>query len=541
LPNEQKREYINLKSRLTLAHSRYRNLRLILGDQLNASHSWFNEKRPDILYLIAEFKQETDYVNHHIQKVAAFFKAMEQFANALYVSGHQVCYLTLDETSAHTTIETLLSDVIEQYKIDVLEYQLPDEYRLREQLKAYCSNITCSVQTYETEHFYLDEKALYKNFQKDKSHQMEAFYRRMRKQFDVLMDKGNPLGGKWNFDIENRNKLKAKDIALVPPPLLFNNDISAILSRLRRHKVKTIGHVTVDLHWPTNRRQSLQLLTHFCQFCLPLFGTFQDSMTQKLGDLEKEKQWSLYHARLSFSLNTKMLSPILVVDTVVQFYQANQTHVSIAQVEGFVRQILGWREFIRGIYWANMPDYRSKNALAASRNLPSWFWDGETKMNCLSHAINQSLDFAYAHHIQRLMVTGNFCLLVGVDPDQVDEWYLGIYIDAVEWVELPNTRGMSQFADGGIVGSKAYAASGNYINKMSDYCQGCQYSVKQSTGDKACPLNSLYWHFMIKHEEKFSANPRVAMVYRNWHKKDSHIQADILSKATQYIKNLDEL
>jgi deoxyribodipyrimidine photolyase-related protein len=524
-----------------LSQSRYQSLRLILGDQLNASHSWFNEKGSDILYLIVELKQETSYVNHHIQKVAAFFKAMEQFANALYVSGHQVCYLTLDETSAHNTIEGLLDEVIKQYEIDIFEYQLPDEYRLRKQLETYCRKSSCAVNIYETEHFYLDENALSKNFQKGKSHQMEAFYRRMRKQFDVLMDKGNPLGEKWNFDLENRNKLKAKDIALIPPPLLFSNDVSAILSRLRSHSITTIGQVTSDLHWPTNRRQSLQLLNHFCQFCLPMFGTFQDSMTQKLGDLEKEKQWSLYHARLSFSLNTKMLSPILVVDTVIQFYKANQHQVSIAQVEGFVRQILGWREFIRGIYWANMPDYRSKNELAASRNLPSWFWNGNTKMNCLSHAINQSLDFAYAHHIQRLMVTGNFCLLVGVDPDQVDDWYLGIYIDAIEWVELPNTRGMSQFADGGIVGSKAYAASGNYINKMSDYCQGCKYNVKQTVGDSACPLNSLYWQFMSQHEEKFSANPRLSMVYRNWHKKDSKAKQQVLAQAKKYIDDIESL
>ena len=293
--------------------------------------------------------------------------------------------------------------------------------------------------------------------------------------------------------------------------------------------------------WPVNRNQAIELLDFFCQACLPKFGQFQDALTGKLRVLSDDKGWSLYHSRLSFAINAKILSPRLVINKVVEHYQHNKNSIDIAQVEGFVRQILGWREFVRGIYWANSPSYQSLNHLNATRALPSWFWTGKTKMQCMSHAITQSLQFSYAHHIQRLMVTGNFCLLIGAHPDEVDAWYLGIYIDAIEWVEMPNTRGMSQFADGGIVGSKAYAASGNYINKMSDYCGECHYQVKQSNGDKACPMNSLYWHFMDRNESLMGNNPRNAMVYKNWHKKPESDRQAILQQAEQYLIHIEQL
>ena len=237
-----------------------------------------------------------------------------------------------------------------------------------------------------------------------------------------------------------------------------------------------------------------------------------------------------------------------MVDTVLAHYRAQQglllssePHIDISQVEGFIRQILGWREFVRGLYWVNMPEYASLNALSAQRRLPSWFWTGKTKMKCMQQAIEQSLEFAYAHHIQRLMITGNFCLLTGIDPDEVDAWYLGIYIDALEWVEMPNTRGMSQFADGGIVGSKAYAASGNYVNKMSDYCGSCHYKVSKITGNDACPLNALYWRFMHENKEVLGNNPRNAMVYANWQKKSAEQQQMVLAQADHYLAHIEQL
>ena len=530
-----------------------KKLRFILGDQLNASHPWFKEIDNHCIYVIAELHQETDYVTHHIQKIQAFFAAMQEFSLALRAAGHQVYYLTLDDTKNYSNLPELLSDLLKGHllkgmspkeQIEHFEYQQPDEYRLSEQLASFCQalkeqNITFDcVDSY---HFYLPHAELTEHFKTDTSQRMEFFYRDMRKRFNVLIDEKNkPDGGKWNFDQQNRNKLKPKDISSIPEPLIFANDVKAINARLKRHNIKTIGQGEDTLLWPINRKQSGELLEYFCRYLLPQFGTFQDAMTCKADDIITKKQWSLYHSRLSFSLNSKILSPKKVVDTALKYYQIDSS-ISLSQVEGFIRQIIGWREYIRGMYWANMPQYQQKNALAANNKLPTWFWDGKTKMNCLHHAISQSLEFGYAHHIQRLMITGNFCLIAGIEPEQVDDWYLGIYVDAIQWVELPNTRGMSQFADGGLIASKAYAASGNYVNKMSDYCGSCHYNVKEKNTENACPLNSLYWHFMEKHSAQFESNPRQAMVYRNWRKQPEAVQQATLAKAKSYLSDLDNL
>ncbi|WP_394176437.1 cryptochrome/photolyase family protein [Thalassotalea litorea] len=521
--------------------TRYQRLRLILGDQLNAGHSWYQNVDGDTLYIIAELHQETDYVRHHVQKICAFFSAMEHFANGLRQLDLDVVHLTLDDTVRFNDLPDLLRHYCDQYQIQEFQYQLPDEYRLRRQLADFSSSLAIRYRAVSTEHFFIDDAQLSQHFESGKRHQMEAFYRKMRRRFNVLMQGDEPEGGLWNYDKDNRNKLKPDDLKTVPEPCMFANDVSDILARLTRHQVQTLGEAQDRLLWPVNRQQSLELLEHFCRFCLPNFGTFQDAMTDKLDPFGEDKQWSLFHSRLSFSLNSKMLSPQEVIDRVVECYQLNQAQISLSQVEGFVRQILGWREFIRGIYWANMPQYATLNTLQASRTLPDWFWTGKTQMRCLHHAISQSLLFAYAHHIQRLMITGNFCLIAGIDPNQVDAWYLGIYVDAIEWVELPNTRGMSQFADGGIVGSKAYAASGNYVNKMSDYCGDCHYEVREIDTDNACPLNALYWHFMSRNIDKFSANPRTRMVYANWQKKTAEQQTSILEKADQLLRRIDEV
>lgn len=518
-------------------------LRLILGDQLNASHPWFTQVNKNCTYIIAELHQETGYVTHHIQKIQAFFAAMQSFAFALKAVGHQVLYLTLDDTQKYKNLPTLLIDLLRD-DVQHFEYQQPDEYRLSSQLARFCNTLKSQEITFEcvdSSHFYLRHNELTEHFKTDTSHRMEFFYRYMRKRFKLLVDKNNkPDGGKWNFDQQNRNKLKKKDITAIPAPLVFANDVSDINNRLSRHGVITIGQGGNDLLWPVNRHQSIELLEYFCRYLLPLFGTFQDAMTCKADDVITKKQWSLYHSRLSFSLNSKILSPKQVVDTALKYYESDEA-INLAQVEGFIRQIVGWREYIRGMYWANMPQYHNTNALEAHNKLPSWFWDGNTKMNCLHHAINQSLSLGYAHHIQRLMITGNFCLIAGIEPKQVDEWYLGIYVDAIEWVELPNTRGMSQFADGGLIASKAYAASGNYVNKMSDYCGDCHYNVKEKTTENACPLNSLYWNFMEKHSALFESNPRQAMVYRNWRKQPKNLQIETLNKAESYLTNLNDL
>ena len=534
----------------------YKELRLVLGDQLNAGHSWYQtkptqnkpsqtkqsqNKQSDVLYVIAELKQEQSYVQHHVQKIQAFFLAMSHFANALSQAGHQVLHLTLDDTQDFPDLPSLLAYLLEHFQCQKFCYQRPDEYRLADQLFNFSRQFVGASRCVETEHFFLNYYELSDYFQADKRHRLEVFYRKMRKRFDYLMAGDEPEGGQWNYDQDNRHKLKPKDIELLPEPLLFANDVTSINERLKRHDIAHFGEQADRLLWPVNRQQAKELLTHFCVVCLPTFGQFQDAMTCQGQDMMSDRQWSLYHSRISFALNAKILSPKHVIDTAIKYYQQHRDTISLAQIEGFVRQILGWREFVRGIYWANMPNYAEQNALSASAQLPTWFWTGKTKMNCLHHAIQQSLQYAYAHHIQRLMITGNFCLLAGIHPDQVDAWYLGVYIDAIEWVEMPNTRGMSQFADGGIVASKAYAASGNYVDKMSDYCKSCAYKVKEKTADDACPLNSLYWHFMVRHREQFGSNPRQAMVYRNWDKQPENQQAAILAKAECLLSQLDDL
>ncbi|MBW3139137.1 cryptochrome/photolyase family protein [Ferrimonas balearica] len=508
-------------------------LRLILGDQLNADHSWFRQRDDGVLYLIAELHQETGYVRHHIQKVCAFFAAMKAFSETLSQDGHRVRYLTLDDTAGVADLPAMLQQQIDQTGAKRLEYQRPDEYRLLAQL----ADMSLSVpsQPCDTEHFLLPFEEIDRHFQRDKAHRMETFYRKMRQRFDLLMEGTKPLGGKWNYDPLNRHALKPQDWDSIPQPLLFANPVDEIIDRLSRHRVDTIGTLSGPLLWPITRDQARQLLAHFCHHCLPGFGRFQDALTG-----QAPHRWSLFHARLSFTLNAKLLHPMEVLDAAIRAFEQNDG-IDLAQIEGFVRQILGWREYVRGIYWANMPGYETRNHFNASRPLPDWFWTGETRMACLHHAISQSLEYAYAHHIQRLMVTGTFALLIGADPDEVDAWYLGIYIDAIEWVELPNTRGMSQYADGGLLASKPYAASGNYINKMSDYCQQCHYDVKAKTTENACPLNSLYWHFMDRHDRELARNPRIGMVYRSWDNQPQAQRDAVLARANWCLEHIDSL
>lgn len=511
-------------------------LRLILGDQLNINHSWYQSIDPNVVYLIVELRQETDYVKHHIQKVCAFFAAMKHFAEQLASSGHRVDYLTLDESKYYDDLPELVRSKLKEYQCKTFEYQQPDEYRLAAQLREFASSAHCISQCVDSEHFFLSHNDLASYFKPGKHNRMENFYRKMRKRFNVLMEGETPLGGKWNFDESNRNALKKADLDDIPSPLLFCNQVGDILDRLHRHQVDTLGTAQQDLLWPVTRDQAMALLAFFCAHCLPRFGKFQDAMT-----MSTPHAWSLYHSRLSFALNVKLLSPHEVIDSAIDAQRDHPEAIDIAQVEGFIRQILGWREYVRGMYWCNMPAYSSQNYLLAERELPAWFWNGETKMECLSQCIKQSLDFAYAHHIQRLMITGNFSLLAGLHPDQVDAWYLGIYIDALEWVELPNTRGMALFADGGWIATKPYAASGNYISKMSDYCSKCHYQVKGKYSEEACPFNSLYWHFIGEHIAKFQSNQRLKFVVNQWLRKSEADKEEIYRRAQHLLENLDSI
>jgi deoxyribodipyrimidine photolyase-related protein len=509
-----------------------KTLRLILGDQLNSNHSWYKKIEDNITYVLMEVRTETDYAQHHIQKVVGFFAAMQAFANDLKKSKHNVIYIYLNDKNNKQSFDKNISTLIKENKFTHFEYLLPDEYRVDEHLKKLCKSLAVTHSSYDTEHFLSTRTEVGDFFKGKKTFLLESFYRAMRKKYDILMDGDQPLNGQWNFDGDNRKKLPANHKATAPH--IFKNDVSDILAEIRKTNAKTIGNIdAANFIWPINRKQSLILLDFFVKECLPLFGTYEDAMTPT--------DWSLYHSRLSFSMNTKMLSPLEVIQASISEWSKRQTEISFNQLEGFVRQILGWREYMRGIYWLKMPEYATLNFLEHANKLPEWYWTGKTKMKCLSHSITQSLDYAYAHHIQRLMVTGNFALLAGVHPDEVDAWYLGIYIDALEWVEITNTRGMSQFADGGIVGSKPYVSSATYIDKMSHYCGSCYYSKSIKVGEKACPFNSLYWNFYDKNEDKLSKNPRIGMMYNVWRKMKPEDKTALLEQADFYLKNINEL
>jgi deoxyribodipyrimidine photolyase-related protein len=515
-----------------MMEKRYKTLRLILGDQLNANHSWFSVNDASVIYTIMEVRAETDYVWHHIQKACAFFAAMEEFAKMLAINGHNVYCIKLDDAENLQSFEDNCNRLIKDYTIEAFEYQLPDEYRVDEMLKVYCNTLPIKHRVYDSEHFFTARQEVSNYFAGQKLFVMENFYRHMRIKHSILMDGSEPVGGQWNFDQDNRKKLPKNHKPF--PALAFYNNVNSQYERITNAGVKTIGSITpLDFNWPINREQSLQLLEYFTAYCLPLFGTFQDAM--------HTNEWYIYHSRLSFSLNTKMLSPQEVIRAATVAWQENQNTIALNQVEGFIRQILGWREYMRGIYWMKMPEFETMNFFNHDRKLPDWYWTGITKMNCLKCAISQSLNGAYAHHIQRLMITGNFALLAGTAPAQVDFWYLGIYIDAIQWVEITNTRGMSQFADGGMTGSKPYTASANYINKMSNYCEGCSYDKSERVTANACPFNSLYWDFHERNRAKLEQHPRLKMVYMLWDAIHPNEKAQILQRAAYCHENIEIL
>jgi deoxyribodipyrimidine photolyase-related protein len=507
-------------------------LRLILGDQLDELHSWFQTPDANVTYVMMEIRQETDYVKHHIQKVAAFLAAMRAFSDRLKELGHKVIYIRLNDRHNLQTIPGNLQHLLTTRKFSRVEYLLPDEYRLDLQLKALANNLQVDVKTVDTEHFLTERQELQDFFAGKKRYLMESFYRSMRKRYDILMDGDKPAGGQWNYDQKNRQAYDGQ--VAIPKAQFYSNDVSAICRTIQKMQVQTFGEIEpAKLIWPITRAQSLKLLNAFVKKGLAGFGTYQDAMLAQ--------NWYLFHSRLSFALNTKMLRPLEVIQAVLKAWKQKKSAIKIQQIEGFIRQLLGWREYMRGVYWAMMPDLESMNYFNHDAALPDFYWTGDTQMNCMGLAIGQSLQHAYAHHIQRLMVTGNFALLAGIDPAQVDDWYLGVYIDAVQWVELPNTRAMSQFADGGLVATKPYISSAKYIRSMSDYCETCDYDWKKRHGDMACPFNSLYWNFFVRHRRRLGKNARVAMMYRTWDRMDKNEKKRILNQAAAYLNDLNHL
>jgi len=506
-------------------------LRLILGDQLNPDHNWFSEVSPDIVYTMMEIRQETDYVLHHAQKVIGIFAGMRNLAEQLTAKGHRIHYVQINADDNQQSLTANLIWLIAHYQAQRFEYQEPDEFRLDQQLKDFTQSLTIDSAMVSSEHFYTQRNESATIFKGQKQWLMERFYRLMRTKHQVLMqDPKKPLGGQWNFDQENRKSWPGTPAEPVDSRQTHNH--LALWESIKKAGVNSFGQPQAeDFKWPLNRQEALVHLEVFIRDILPEFGNFQDAMSTK--------GWRLFHALISFALNTKMLNPKEVVCKAEQAFR--QDAVSLATAEGFIRQIIGWREYIRGIYWAHMPGYDTHNTFEHTTPLPEWFWSGETKMNCLSHAIGQSLEHAYAHHIQRLMIIGNFSLLAGLDPAALHRWYLGIYIDAFEWVELPNTVGMSQYADGGLLATKPYVSSAAYVDRMSDYCKSCHYNKKLREGEKACPFNALYWDFFDRNKEKLSSNFRLGMVYRNLEKMDSTALANLKAQATITLSKLDRL
>ncbi|MBC3882241.1 cryptochrome/photolyase family protein [Undibacterium sp. LX40W] len=500
-------------------------LRLILGDQLNRQHSWFAGFDEKIVYVLMEVRQETDYVLHHAQKIIAIFAAMRAFAQELQEAGHRVHYLKIDDLQNQHGIPLNMQMLAQMYGAEKFAYQAPDEWRLDQQLSQLASDPQLPGVMVDTEHFYTSRAEVASFFSQRKQWLMEAFYRSMRVQHHILVDeKKQPIGGAWNFDHDNRKSWPG--LPWEPADNRPRYDHSTLWDSVVAAGVKSFGEPQAEqFRWPLNRNDALQQLQHFIQYALPNFGEFQDAMSSKA--------WRLFHSMLSFALNVKMLSPREVVNAVLDAYQEQQ--LPLASVEGFIRQIIGWREYVRGVYWHRMPHYEDANYFAHQQALPEWFWNGETKMRCMATAISQSLQHAHAHHIQRLMVIGNFSLLVGLDPKAVHQWYLGIYIDAFEWVELPNTIGMSQYADGGHLATKPYVSSAAYIDRMSDYCKGCHYNKKLRLGEDACPFNALYWDFHHRHENLLGRNPRLGIVYKQLRQmKDDDLIA--LKERARYIQ-----
>ena len=498
---------------------------LVLGDQLTETLSALAQadKARDTV-VMAEVADEAAYVRHHPKKIALIFAAMRKFAHALEQDGWKVVYTQLDDTdNAGSIVGELLRRAAQTGASEVLATE-PGEWRLIDKLKY----APLKVHLLPDDRFLATHAEFEAWAEGRKALRMEYFYREMRRKTGLLMEGDQPAGGKWNFDHDNR-KAAPEDVT-VDGPLRFDPDATTreVLELVQARFGDNFG--ALEPFWfATTRAEALQALDHFIANALPRFGDYQDAMLN-------ENEF-LYHAILSPYLNIGLLNVTEICEAAADAYASG--HAPINAAEGFIRQIIGWREYVRGIYFIEGPDYTARNILGHDRDLPWFYWGGETRMNCVAKAVGQTRTQAYAHHIQRLMVTGNFALLAGIDPAQVHEWYLAVYADAFEWVEAPNTIGMSQFADGGVIASKPYVSSGAYINRMSDHCKSCHYSVSAKTGDTACPFNLLYWHFLDRHRDRFSNNPRMGNMYRTWDRMDADKRKTVLAEGDALLARLD--
>lgn len=505
-----------------------KTLRVILGDQLNLEISSLQDiNRSHDVILMSEVWDEATYVRHHQKKIAFIFSAMRHFAELLESQGYTVRYIKLDSEGNTANFSGEVVRALNKLEIDRIIITEPSEWRVKEEVEQWTSNLDCRVEM-RADNRFLCSHETFDAWAKDRKQlRMEYFYREMRKEHNCLMEGGKPTGGQWNFDSENRKPPKSG--LKIPKPSSFKPDqiTNDVLKLVECHFNEHFGKLH-PFNFAVTCDQACQVLEDFIEERLPKFGDYQDAMIE--GEV-----W-MFHAHIGLYLNCGLLLPLECIRAAEQAY--HDGHAPLNAVEGFIRQILGWREYVRGLYWLKMPDYQSMNFFSANRSLPTFYWSGETKMNCLKQCIQETREHAYAHHIQRLMILGNFALLTGIDPKEVNEWFMIVYADAYEWVELPNVTGMALFADGGELASKPYAAGGSYINRMSNYCNSCQYHVKDKAGENACPFNYLYWNFLSRNRPNLQGNHRLSMIYRTYDRMSDEQKNAIQSDSKAFLDAL---
>lgn len=505
-------------------------LRVILGDQLSLDLTALDDLDPGRdTVLMMEVAEENTYVRHHKQKIVLVLSAMRHFADALRQRGVTVDYVALDAPDNTGTFTNEVQRAVAQYRPRLIVVTEPSEWRVQALVEGWASLTGTPVEV-RIDHRFFASRARFAAWARGRRRwRMEHFYREMRREHGILMEGEQPAGGEWNYDQANRKSLPVRTVP--PARLRFSPDATTreVMSLVDHRFPDHFGGLE-EFGWPVTRAAALLALDDFMAHGLPNFGDYQDAM--------KAGAPFLFHSLLAPALNLGLLSPSEVCQEAEAAWRSGAAPLNA--VEGFIRQILGWREYVRGVYWTLMPEYADRNALRATRKLPAFYWTGDTDMRCLREAIGRTARHAYSHHIQRLMVTGNFALLAGVAPREIERWYLAVYADAFEWVEMPNTLGMAVFADGGQMASKPYAASGAYIDRMSDFCSGCAYDVKQKTGPNACPFNYLYWAFLIRQKDRLSANPRMAMPYRTLAGWSREREAAIFAEADAFLDQLDE-
>jgi deoxyribodipyrimidine photolyase-related protein len=503
-------------------------LRLILGDQLSPDISALNgcDLEKDLV-LMCEVMDEATYVKHHKKKIAFLFSGMRHFADALREQGYKVQYVTLTDPTNSQSFQTEVARAIATHSITKVVATHPNEFRVLEDMQTWQDRFGIPVDIRPDTRFLCTPDEFGDWAKGRKQLRMEYFYRDMRRKYNILMDGDAPIGGQWNFDADNR-KPPQNGLDIPAPFSQLPDDITSDVIDMVGYKFANHFGDLMPFHYAVTREGALKALDHFIIHRLANFGDYQDAMLTG-------EPW-MYHSHISFYLNCGLLDPLECAQVAEQAYHHGVAPLNA--VEGFIRQIIGWREYIRGIYWIKMPEYAHENYLNAQNKLPEFFWTGDTKMNCLRQCVLETKQNAYAHHIQRLMVLGNFALIAGIDPKYVNEWFLIVYADAYEWVELPNVSGMILFSDGGYLASKPYAASGAYINKMSDYCKNCSYNVSAKNGPTACPFNYFYWDFFIKNQNKLRGNPRLNHTYSTLSKMDDAKKAAITDDVHRFWKSV---